>query len=246
MSEINNINSYQIQLDMIEVQNQQQSKEILASNLKSQESKVAENTAATKAEISKQVLADINKIISKEDVLINNLNKNNEIYKNLSSIRTQIAEIIDDLKNTSKYDDLEILQELNERSNNLIVSIENALKNEKNNGLIDFNYTNIFLQGLSAIKDLDITDNNYLSNLENLMASVLKRENSYKNILKEKENQASAIYKEYDALAYTPTTLQEESSSKLQRAIILEVNQTLRSVSSGLTPEVVLRLLQNQ
>lgn len=243
MSEINNIDLYHVWLDTKNVQNQSQNNEVLAVKSESQETQTAENTPATKAEISKQVLADINNVISKEDVLVSNLNKSKEIYDGLSLIRTQIADIVYNLKNTDKFDDIDILMELDKRSNDTIVGIEKLLRKEEQSGLVDFNYTNIFLNGLISLKNLNISDDNYLANLENLMASVLEKEKSYKNLVEENYNKVVENGKDFEALQSMPEKLQSESSSRLQKEFILEANETLRSVSSGLTPDVVLRLL---
>ena len=66
---------------------------------------------------------------------------------------------------------------------------------------------------------------------------------AYKNLVEENYNKVVENGKDFEALQSMPEKLQTESDSKLQREIILEANETLRSVSSGLTPDVVLRLL---
>lgn len=243
MSEINNIDLYQqIQIDTNNIQNQQLSNEITTKKSVAQNQKAADTDFATKIEISKQALAEINNLISKEDSIITNLNKTNEIYENLSSTRALLSEIYYNLKNTDIFNDIDILKELDERTNNIIIDIEKLLKKEEKNGLIDFNYTNIFLNGLTSIRKLDISDDNYLTNLENVMSLVINKENSYKNLLNEKLKDSNQVNKEYDALI-TPQKVQDKTSDKLQQEIILDIHNTSNAVTKGLTPETVLRLL---
>lgn len=243
MSEINNIDLYQqIQIDTNNIQNQQLSNEITTKKSVAQNQKAADTDFATKIEISKQALAEINNLISKEDSIITNLNKTNEIYEKLSSTRALLSEIYYNLKNTDIFNDIDILKELDEKTNNIIIDIEKLLKKEEKNGLIDFNYTNIFLNGLTSIRKLDISDDNYLTNLENIMSLVINKENSYKNLLNEKLKDSNQVNKEYDALI-TPQKVQDKTSDKLQQEIILDINNTSNAVTKGLTPETVLRLL---
>ena len=243
MSEINNIDLYQqIQIDTNNIQNQQLSNEITTKKSVAQNQKAADTDFATKIEISKQALAEINNLISKEDSIITNLNKTNEIYENLSSTRALLSEIYYNLKNTDIFNDIDILKELDERTNNIIIDIEKLLKKEEKNGLIDFNYTNIFLNGLTSIRKLDISDDNYLTNLENVMSLVINKENSYKNLLNEKLKDSNQVNKEYDALI-PPQKVQDKTSDKLQQEIILDIHNTSNAVTKGLTPETVLRLL---
>lgn len=230
-----------MQLDTVELQNQERTKEILAVKSEMQDSSNTENTPATKAEFSKQVLADINNVISKEDVLVSNLNKSKEIYDGLSLIRTQIADIVYNLKNTDKFDDIDILMELDKRSNEVIVGIEKLLRKEQQSGLVDFNYTNIFLNGLISLKNLNISDDNYLANLENLMTSVLEKEKTYKNLVEDNQEKTAIIGNNYEALL--PMLEKNNSSKKIQQETILATKETLKSVTNGLTPETVLRLL---
>ena len=54
-----------------------------------------------------------------------------------------------------KFDDIDILMELDKRSNDTIIGIEKLLRKEEQSGLVDFNYTNIFLNGLISLKNLN-------------------------------------------------------------------------------------------
>ena len=103
MSEINNIDLYHVWLDTKNVQNQSQNNEVLAVKSESQETQTAENTPATKAEISKQVLADINNVISNEDVLVSNLNKSKEISDNANEEKAMfLYNMTNDIRHATK------------------------------------------------------------------------------------------------------------------------------------------------
>ena len=244
LSEINNIDLYQqIHIDTTNIQSQQGSNEITTYKSEALVQEAPEANFATITEISKQALADINKVISKEDLIVTELNNTNEIFNSLSTVRKQLENLIQDLKNTNKYDNIEILKELDKKTNDIIIDIEKLLKKEEKNGLVDFNYTNIFLNGLTSIRKLDISDDNYLTNLENIMSLVINKENSYKNLTNENLNKTTLVSKEYDSLLKTSERTQDNSSNKLQKGIVLNINETLKSVTNGLTTDVVLRLL---
>ena len=75
------------------------------------------------------------------------------------------------------------------------------------------------------------------------MSLVTNKEISYKNLINENLDKAILASEEYDSLLKTSARTQDKSSNKLQKGIVLNINETLMSVTNGLTTDVVLRLL---
>ena len=96
---------------------------------------------------------------------------------------------------------------------------------------------------MHSLKNIQLQDNENLSKLNNLIENVKKEEDNYYKLSNNLYNNLVDISNQYDSLVNDKNT--EVSSKSIQKNIISNAEETLKSVCGKLTPDTVIRLLQN-
>lgn len=209
-----------------------------------------ENSEATTVDVSKLVTNPINQTISVEDATVTNLNTARTIYDALAEIRLQLADMMKALKDPEAQHTVESLEEMDTQSNTLIEKAINVVKNNDKTGLVDSNYLNIFMNGLTSLKDLKITNDDYFTKIYGVMNTVIQEQDAYYKAGENLYSNLSTITKSYEQMTNknsqnkTQSTELTTNSSQLQKQIVNNIGETLKSVTGGLSAETVMRLLQ--
>lgn len=202
-----------------------------------------ENSSATKVALSKLVTSPLNQLISQEDTVIGRQNFVKNAYDSLSDIRLQLADLLKTLDDTDD-NDIASLDKLDSASNELLDKVFDILK-KGNNYDIKNKFINLYTEGLTSIKGLNIKDKTFINNIDSLMTNIINTQNSYKKILEETSKESTDIANKIDNLANTDTKSISNSNSNsvdLQAKIISNPD-ILKSLCSNLSPEVVKRLI---
>lgn len=209
-----------------------------------------EVSEATKVDVSNLVTNPINQTISVEDVAVKNLSTARTIYDALADIRLQLADMMKALKDPDVEHTVESLEEMDVKSNTLIEKAINVVKDNDKTGLVDNNYLNIFMNGLTSLKELKITNDDYLTKIFGVMDKVIQEQDAYYKVSQDLYSNISTITKNYEQMANKniqtkqQTTDSTVNSSQLQKQIVNNIGETLKSVTGGLSAETVMRLLQ--
>ena len=204
------------------------------------------NDYASKAEISNLVLNQINQTISVEDVLTKNLGTAKLIYNSLGSLRNELCGLISILKSSDIEHTLESLEELDFKANSLI---DNAIKVVKENdkiGIVNIDFINKCFKGLNSLKELQLDDENYLDKISGIEENFVDAQNTYNKEAEALEKKVEENSKNYEKNISNEANPQESSSKEIQVEIVNNVSDTLVSCAANLTPENVMRLLQNK
>ncbi len=202
-----------------------------------------ENSSATKVALSKLVTSPLNQLISQEDTIIERQNFVKNAYDSLSDIRLQLADLLKTLDDTDD-NDIASLDKLDSASNELLDKVFDILKIGNNYGIKN-KFINLYTEGLTSIKGLNIKDKTFIANIDSLMTNIIDTQNSYKKILEETSKESTDIANKIDNLANTDTKSISNSNSNsvdLQAKIISNPD-ILKSLCSNLSLEVVKRLV---
>ena len=233
-----NLNADIISLQQSRVEEQASKTEALG---KQPEAKPNAESPATVAEISKQALSDINSIISKEDSLIIKTQLAQKAYNYLSDMRLQLNVLRDGLKDSELTNDIQILEMFDNKSNEIIDDVIKTMRNQDFSAYIDTSFMNNILNGLDSLKTLKLSDDNYFVNIENIVSSILTKEEKYKKLTNELNSQTLENAKDFDNLVNNQNSI--VNSADIKECILNDSAETLWSVTHNLTPEAVLRLL---
>lgn len=233
-----NLNTDIIYLQQFRIEEQTSRAEV---SEKQQGEKPKTESPATVAEISKQALSDINSIISKEDSLIIETQLAQKAYNYLSDMRLQLNVLRDGLKDTDLTNDVQILEMFDNKSNDIIDHILKTMRNHDFSAYVDTSFMNIVLNGLDSLKTLKLSDDNYFVNIENIVSSILTKEEKYKKLTNELNSQTLENAKDFDNLVNNQNSI--VNSADIKECILNDSAETLWSVTHNLTPEAVLRLL---
>lgn len=210
-------------------------------------SETSENSedSAVKLETSKNTSGNINNLISKEDVLVQQYNTAKTIYDELSNIRLQIAGLIDSLNDTETVHTVSSLDKLDKDSNVLIEKAIRVVRENDTMGLADTNFLNSFYDGMNFLKKIELKYNQSSTKLEDFVSNVTSGQDYYSSLSDVLYDKILNVFDGYEKLpsANTSSILNTDSKS-LQEQIIKNPNETLKAMASNLVPEVVLRLLQ--
>ncbi len=234
----------QLALEQISAQVQPDS---VVRNVKSEKeagSEKEKTTQATVADITKGALSEINSIITAEDSLVAKTRLAEQAYNYLADIRLQIGALREGLNDSELTNDITTLDLFDAKSNEIIDNVVNTMRKLDFSSCVDIDFTNIILDGLNSLKGLNIKDEDYLLNLDSLMANVARKENEYYNLENKLNSDTINNAKNYDKLVDTQNSPSTNSSSELRERIVKNASETLASVTYGITPEAVLRLLQ--
>lgn len=239
-----NINTDLATLQQLALENKKaENAKILENNIPKQEDIQTEtNSSATDVEISNQAQSTLDNKTSIEDILSKNLSYATNIYDSLSNIRTKIAELMKVLDKPNEELSIEELEQLDTESNRLIQKVITTLNSNNASSLVNNDLLNIYVNGLTSLKNIQLQDNDYLSKLNVLKDSVKKEEDNFYNISSNLYNNLTQISNNYDTLV--ESTNVESSSTSIQQNIVNNADETLKSVCAKLTPETVIRLLQ--
>ena len=233
-----NLNTDVISLQQLRVEEQASKVEI---SVKQQDEKPKAESPATLAEISKQALSDINSIISKEDSLTAETQLAEKAYNYLSNMRLQLGVLKDGLKDFELTNDVQILEMFDNKSNEIIDNIIKTMRNQSLSAYVDTSFMGAILNGLDSLKTLKLSDDNYFINIENIVSSILTKEEKYKKLTNELNSQTLENAKDFDNLVNNQNSI--VNSTDIKERILNDSAETLWSVTHNLTPEAVLRLL---
>ena len=143
--------------------------------------KFEETTTSPDADvvISDYVYKPINSLIAKEDELTQKLYTAQNIYDMLGEIRVELGNLVKTLKNTDIKHDISSLEELNNLSNNLITKAIDIVRNDNATGIANSFLINSYLKGLSSIKELKISETEYITQLETILKDIKNEEANY-------------------------------------------------------------------
>lgn len=213
------------------------------SNFNTHKSKISINTKetnyATKLELSNNVKSQLDSIVSQEDLLVENLNSARKTYESLANIRINLAELMQTLKETDA-NNIQELEELDNKSNQLIDSAINIVKNNQSGMPFNTNLMNLYFEGLSSFKTLKINDEEYLLKLRDILIDLRDRENSYHKL-------SMQIFSNIESLSQNYETEKNKqpikNSLEIKSEIINNPQTTLTSVSQNLNFQKVSYLL---
>lgn len=234
-TDLNNI----IQLDSLKQTIQDYQNKVSSSESKENE----QVDSATNVELSDSVTNSINEVISEEDIQVKNLNTAQSIYNSLDDIRSRIAEMLSSLKEGDVDFILENVEKFEEESNILIQEAIDIVKNKDKTGLVDVSYRNIFTEGLNALKNLKINEDDYLTKLDKLLNNVGQKQKTYLNLSETLISGLASLSIKFDSMAIGINKVSPDRTSTITN-IITTSNETLQSVVANISPEAVMRLLQ--
>lgn len=211
-------------------------------NLQHVQNNVEPDSSAIKTEISGES-SSIKQESSLEDIQSKNLSLASNIYTSLGDIRSEISALMDEINKPNEELSIEYLEEADKMSNELITKVLSMLEKNNASSLVGVNYLNIYTKGLHSLKNIQLQDNEYLSKLNNLIENVKKEEDNYYKLSNNLYNNLVDISNQYDSLVNDKNA--EVSSKSIQKNIISNAEETLKSVCGKLTPDAVIRLLQN-
>jgi len=203
----------------------------------------SENSSATKVEVSENATSSIDDAIAQEELLSQKINFATNIHDTLGSVRSEISSILSDLQNPDVEYCIEDLEKLDNAANDLIEKILFSLRQNNASCLVSTDYLGIYINGLNSLKNLKISDIDFTTKFETLKENVKKEQDVYNNITEK-------LYANLSQNAATIensqkfSTSQNTNSESIQKNIITNIEETLKSTCSKLTPETVARLLQ--
>ena len=199
-------------------------------------------TKSVELKLSQEAMNQINSLITKEDSLIIKFNKAQTIYEQLSDIRLKLKDLLDIIKDPEMRFDKEDFDLMESMSNSLIESTIKIVRNNDDMNIIDPKLMNVYINGLSSIGSLNYLDNDYLSKLESIDTNVKAQENEYLKATETLYSKLIENQKKFETLIKEKTTISD--SKNIDKQIIENAQETLKSSTANISREAVLRLLQ--
>ena len=237
-----NLNTEIVDLNRLSIENQSQNKSVYEKNISSTDSALTKEEFATYSNISKIALSKVSEIISKEDISIEEFNNAKKAYDYITDIRAQLKDYMQSIKNPEANLDVEELKELDKKSNELIQNILNIMSNKNFNSVIDSGFTSFILEGLTSIKSLNITNDNYYGNLRNILNTTIQKQIEYLNKKDKSYSDLMNISNKFNNLV--SDYINSDNSTQLQAKIVSNPTKTLEYISESISPDIVIRLLQ--
>ena len=218
-----------------------------------QSQKVAENTDNKTAEkeeeesssvnvnLSQKVLSELNSYMSTEDLLNAKINTAQTIYDSLGDVQNELIGLKQQLQETPEENTDELVS-IDEKSNSLIQKVIDILKKDTY-GIVDSKYLNNTFKKLNYIQNLSLNDFNYLNKINNLDTSIKDSGKLYNQSTSDLYAKLTEIYNKYESSA-KDTSNTEKDSKEIQKNIVSNPSEALKSTSSTLSQEEVLRLIQ--
>ena len=211
-----------------------------------QNKEATESDKETEVDLSKRSKKPINNIISKEDEISQKLSTAQNIYDMLGEIRLELAGLVKTLRSTDIEHDLTSLEELNIKSDSLIEKAINIVKSDNITGIATTDLTKNYLSGLSSVKELKLSGNEYITQLESILKNIKNEEDNYYELTKTLYSDMNALSSEYENLLTGTNKNGMTNTIKseiLQNDIIKKHKQTLSSTAKELSKDIVLNLL---
>lgn len=217
-----------------------------------QSQKAAENTDNKTAEkevesssvnvnLSQKVLSELNSYMSTEDLLNAKINTAQTIYDSLGDVQNELIGLKQQLQETPEENTDELVS-IDDKSNSLIQKVINILKKDTY-GIVDSKYLNNTFKKLNYIQNLSLNDFNYLNKINNLDTSIKDSGKLYNQSTSDLYAKLTEIYNKYEN-STKDTSNTEKDSKEIQKNIVSNPSEALKSTSSTLSREEVLRLIQ--
>lgn len=206
-------------------------------------SKIEQNKEdnATKVELSHNIMSKIDSIISKEDILVQNLDSVQYMYESLTNIRIKIAELMQKLQDTDE-NDITTLENLDTESNILIDNVVSLVKNDTNLAFSQTGLMNFYLDGLLSFKDLNIRDENYLIKLRDTLVYMREKENFYYNLGEDIYANLQSLSKDFEN---NVQNIPNFTGSQIKNGIVKNSTKTIQATTSKIDAQKVSYLLKN-
>ncbi len=199
-------------------------------------------TESVELKLSQQAMNQINSFIAEEDTLTIKFNKAQIIYEQLSDIRLKLKDLLDIIKDPEMRFDKEDFDLMESMSNSLIESTIKIVRNNDDMNIIDPKLMNVYINGLGSIKSLNYLDNDYISKLESIDTNVKAQENEYFNASASLYSKIIENQKQFESLIEEKSTISD--SQDIDKQIIENAQETLKSSTANISREAALRLLQ--
>lgn len=186
------------------------------------------------------IINNLAQLLINDSFLDDKHNQSLKTYESLVDIRLSLAQLMETLSKTD-YSDFSNLESLDEESNQLIDKIINIMNSQSSTSVIDYNFTNIFLESLNSLKNLKIQDDEYLYKLKDIILQTQSKENSYWQL---REKLCADLLQNSENINKNVHTSGLVNSKKIVNDILLNNKSMIDFTMTALSPDIVLGLIK--
>lgn len=201
-----------------------------------------ESEEATKVSISEQASSQIDEITSEEDILSLKINKAQTIYDTLTDIRLKLKDLMQLIKDPEMKFDKESLKQIDSMSNSLIENTISVIRKNDDMNIVNPNFLNIYISGLQSIKELSLTDNDFLTKIQSIQDNVKTQQQEYLKASDSLVSNYINLAERYENLVNKKIAVDNKN---LDKQIIATAKETVKSTVEKISPDTVLRLIQD-